>query len=107
MIKLERTYLGVVAFVGIVTALVIPSPAQANLFVSNADTGTISEYSDSGLLLKDSLITGAGFILDTAIAGNKLYVLTNDGGVAVYTTAGQTINRLLISGPRAEAIAVS
>jgi hypothetical protein len=86
----------------------IPFSAHANLFVGNTATGAIDEYTNSGVAINLSLITGLEPPRDIAIAGNNLFILTNDGKVGVYTTSGDTLNASLITGlSRAEAIGVS
>src|SRR5438477_1549424 len=65
--------------IGLLVLCGIPFSARANLFVSNgaATNGTIGEYSDSGLPLNPSLISGLSFVRDIAISGNKLFVLSS------------------------------
>jgi hypothetical protein len=76
----------------------IPLSSYANLFVGNTDTGAIEEYTNSGIAINLSLITGLELPRDIAISGDKLFILTTDGKVGVYTTSGQTLNASLITG---------
>lgn len=95
-----------------VAAFALSLKANANLLVGydvtdefgNFVSGSIGEYSNSGVPLKPSLISGLGIVQDITISDNTLYVLTiapgTNGaayGVGAYTTSGQPINPSLIS----------
>ena len=102
--------LGAISRIVLPVLCAAPFGARANLFVSDgaSTNGTIAEYSDSGLPLNPSLITGLSSVRDIAISGSELFVLSSTGRVGAYTTSGQTLNASLITGLNSvEAIAVS
>ena len=111
-----------VLFVAVVAVCELPLQTRGDLFVGDNLTspvtgevlsGVVREYSNSGVPINPSLISGLNFVRDITISDNTLYVLTQAGinepyKVGVYTTSGQTINPSLITGlTSAEAIAVS
>ena len=46
----------------------------SDLFVSNASTGTVAEYTTSGTLVNASLVTGLNTPYSIAVSGNDLFV---------------------------------
>ena len=82
-------------------------PTFANLFVvdegpfdgSGFTQGTIGEYTNSGVPINPSLITGLSSPSRIAVAGGFIYVAnTAAGTIGKYTTSGKAIDASLISG---------
>jgi hypothetical protein len=108
-----------IVFAVLVGICALPLQTRGNLFVAhdlfsdNGDFlgGVVGEYSNSGVSLNPSLISGLDGVADIVISGNRLYVLSGIAGqehVGAYTTSGQTINASLITGLNlAAAIVVS
>jgi hypothetical protein len=70
-----------------------------DIFVGNADTLSIGEYTTSGAVVNPALITGVNRPYGIAVSGSHLFVLDWAAGtVGEFTTSGQTINRQLITG---------
>lgn len=79
--------------------VVIEIPAHAELFVTNLLTGTVGEYTDSGVPVNPALISGLSRPVGIAVSGSSLFVANGIGGtVGEYTTAGVPVNPTLISG---------
>jgi hypothetical protein len=76
-----------------------PASLRANIFVANTLSGTIGEYTNSGTVIDESLVTDLDRPTGLAISGHKLFVLDSRAGtVGLYTTSGQTLNSSLITG---------
>jgi hypothetical protein len=60
----------------------------ADLFVANATTGTIGEYTTSGTLVNAALITGLDNPSGIALSGSDLFVANANGSgtIGEYTT---------------------
>ena len=79
----------------------------SDLFVTNAESGTIGEYTTAGATVNAALISGLNGPSGIALSGSDLFV---GGGSTIgeYTTSGATVNAALISGLSGpEGIAVS
>jgi hypothetical protein len=71
----------------------------SDLFVTNTTTGTIGEYTTSGVKVNASLISGLNKPEGIAIAGSDVFVVNNgSGAIGEYSTSGATINASLVSG---------
>jgi hypothetical protein len=86
-----------------VALLTTPSLVLANLFVVDTGTmtprtGTIGEYTNSGVPINASLISGLNEPRYIAVSGGFIYVSTADGTIGKYTTSGATVNPSLITG---------
>jgi hypothetical protein len=93
-----RGLIGVVAFL-LGSALASPVRAQDTILVANNATGTISEYTTSGVLVNASLISGLTDARFIAASGSNLFVTNSGTGtIGEYTTSGATVNASLISG---------
>src|SRR5437016_341547 len=82
----------------------MPGTAPAQIFVTNLNgddfnTGTVGEYTTSGVTVNPALITGLSFPEGIAVSGGNLFV-TNffSGTIGEYTTSGATVNTALVSG---------
>jgi len=80
--------------------LLIPVTARAGLiFVTNTTGNTIGEYTDSGVPVNPSLITGLHGPVGIAISGSNLFVANSGNGtIGEYTISGAAVNAALISG---------
>jgi len=83
-------------------ALLCTGAADAQVFVSNAGNGTISEYSTSLATVNTALVSGLNNPGSIAVSGSDLFVLTSAPGggsqISEYTTSGATVNTALVSG---------
>jgi len=71
----------------------------ANFLGSANGTNTISEYTISGTLVTNSLITGLSAPTGIAISGSDIFVTDeNNGTVGEYTLSGTPVNSSLITG---------
>jgi len=72
----------------------------STLFVADAASGTIGEYTTSGATLNASLITGLTYPVGIAVSGSTLFVTSggSSGTIGEYTTSGGTVNAALITG---------
>jgi len=71
----------------------------AQLFITNASSGTIGEYSSTGATLNASLLTGLSSPGYLANSGSNLFVVGNTFGaykIGEYSTAGATVNAALV-----------
>jgi len=71
-----------------------------HVLVANFGSGTIGEYSTSGVTINSSLISGLGEPNGIAISGNDLFVANSSGvtpttAVGEYTLSGNTVNASL------------
>jgi hypothetical protein len=103
-IVLKTATLGTIALVALLL-WAAPEPAHANIFVVDQGPfdedghGTIGEYTNSGMPINPSLITGLTSPGRIAIADGFIYVTnTAAGTIGKYTTSGKTIDASLISG---------
>jgi hypothetical protein len=82
-------------------ALLCTGAADAQVFVSNAGNGTISEYSTSLATVNTTLVSGLSGASALAASGSNLFVVESSGpdsgSVAEYTTSGATVNATLLS----------
>ncbi|HYA79055.1 MAG TPA: PEP-CTERM sorting domain-containing protein [Candidatus Nitrosopolaris sp.] len=78
--------------------LLAAAPATAQIYVVNAGSGTIGEYSLSGQTINSSFITGLSSPTGLAVSGGYLYVAQENGTIREYTTSGALVNPSLISG---------
>jgi len=80
--------------------LISTSVARAGLlFITNTTGNTIGEYTDSGVPVNPSLITGLHGPVGIAISGSNLFVANSGNGtIGEYTTSGAAVNAALISG---------
>ena len=75
--------------------------------------GTVEQFTSSGSLVNDSLISGVNGLLGLAVSGNNIYVTrgggngNNNGVVAQYTTSGVLINASLYSGLEIPGVSVN
>lgn len=82
----------------------MPGTARAQIFVENSGngdpgTGSIAEYTTSGVLVNPKLISGLTFPGEFVISGDKLFLANGDAGtISEYTTSGVLVNPSLISG---------
>ena len=83
----------------------------SDLFVANATTATVGEYTTSGTTVNASLITDPVEPMSIAVSGSDLFVGYTYGGtyggVAEYTTSGAEGSFPLLPGVAASGIAVS
>ena len=81
---------------GAAIALVLwftPETANAQIFVANNGTNTISEYTTSGALVNYALVSGLSSPYGIAVSGTKLFVANSyNGTIGEYTTSGATVN---------------
>src|SRR5437660_4064560 len=90
---------------------VMPGTTRAQIFVTdlNGDdfnTGTVGEYTTSGVTVNPALITGLSFPEGIAVSRGNLLV-GNFDSIGEYTSSGAAVNPALIgarSGPRAMAV---
>ena len=62
----------------------------SNLFVGNNDTGTIGEYTTSGVTVNPSLVSGLHVPQGIAVSGSDLFVVNQGNGtIGEYTTSGR------------------
>jgi PEP-CTERM motif-containing protein len=75
-------------------------PATAGqIFVSNAATGTVGEYTTAGATINASLLSGLNSPAGIVVSGSNLFVANYDTGtIGKYTTSGATINANLVTG---------
>ena len=80
-------------------------PAHANIFVvdqgpfDEVGQGTVGEYTNSGMAINPSLITGLTSPGRIAVADGFIYVTnTATGTIGKYTTSGETVNASLVTG---------
>ncbi len=73
-------------------------PAHGQIYVVNAGSGTIGEYSLTGQTINSSFITGLSSPTGIAVSGGYIYVAQENGTIRKYTTAGLLVNASLISG---------
>src|SRR5438132_545383 len=92
----------------------IPGTARAQIFVTNLNgddfnTGTVGEYTTSGVTVNPALITGLRGPEDIAVFGGNLFVTNfSNGTIGEYMTSGVPVNPALITGLRGpDGIAVS
>src|SRR5712692_9297705 len=77
----------------------MPGTTRAQIFVTNFDTGTIGQYTTSGVPVNPALITGLSGPVGIALSGGNLFVANGNGGtIGEYTTSGATVNPALVSG---------
>ena len=99
------------ALVAIGCQILLPTTAQAQIYVSNWQTGVIGEYSNSGAPIKPSFLTGLGQLGPTAIVvlpgGNLLVANETKNTISEYSSTGAAIDNSLISVFSPKAIAVS
>jgi hypothetical protein len=75
-----------------------------NLFVANAFSATIGEYTTNGVTVNASLVSGLGEPVGIAVLGGDLFVSSIGGSPATvntigeYTTNGVAVNASLVSG---------
>ncbi len=92
------------SIVALAMALFIaPATVVATVFVVNTgfgltNDGTIGAYTDSGVPINASFITGLSLPQFVAISDGFLYVTSLNGTVGKYTTSGATVNASLITG---------
>jgi hypothetical protein len=86
-------------------AIFIPAVARAQIYVTSpgsamSGTGTISEYSTSGMPIHAPVVSGLDDPLGIALSGSDLFVALHfDGKVAEYNaTSGATVNPSVVSG---------
>ena len=80
-------------------ALALSFTANAQIFVANTGSGTISKFNLNGSLATANLVTGLSSPYGIAVSGGFLYVANSGTGtIGKYTTAGVTVNASLISG---------
>jgi streptogramin lyase len=73
--------------------------AHGQVFLSNENYNTVSEYSLSGALMNSSLISGLDEPIGLAVVGNDLFVVNNfSGSIAEYTTSGTLVNAHFATG---------
>ncbi len=66
--------------------------ARGQVFISNENNDTVSEYSVSGAVMNASLISGLNEPIGLAVIGNDLFVANNSSGsIAEYTTSGTLV----------------
>jgi hypothetical protein len=92
---------------------------SAQIFVANANAGTIGEYTTSGLRVNAAVVSGLANPVSLALSGRRLFVLNVSGTTAPpdecpagyvgeYLTSGFTVNASLVTGlSNPTAIAVS
>ena len=77
----------------------LATQAAAEVYVTNAGSGKVGEYTTSGATVNASLISGVGHPTGVALEGSDLYVANAENGtVGEYTTSGATVNAELIKG---------
>jgi hypothetical protein len=102
----ERNHMNIrLIFIGLAMAAALgamPGTTRAQIFVTNENTGTIGEYTTSGVPVNPALITGLSFAEGIAVSGGNLFVVhfANDGNgtIGEYTTSGAPVNPALITG---------
>src|SRR5438128_12354510 len=79
-------------FIGLAMAAALcamPKTTRAQIFVTNFGTGTIGEYTTSGVPVNPALITGLSRPLGIAVAAGNLFVANlNIRPLLVYMTSG-------------------
>ena len=78
--------------------LLAAAPAPGQIYVVNAGSGTIGEYSLSGQAINSGFITGLSSPTGLAVSGGYLYVAQENGTIRKYTTSGALVNASLITG---------
>ena len=74
---------------------------SGHMFVPRQGFGAIAEYTTSGTLINNNLITGLSYPVYTGFDGQNLYVAELNNGnsrIGKYTTSGTPINPNLITG---------
>jgi glucose/arabinose dehydrogenase len=72
---------------------------HAQIFLDNAQAGTIGEYSLSGDPINTSLVSGLDLPAGMAIEGDDIFVANERSGtIGEYTTSGAVVNSSLITG---------
>ncbi len=73
--------------------------ARGQVFISNENNDTVSEYSVSGAVMNTSLISGLNQPIGLAVIGNDLFVANNfSGSIAEYTTSGTLVKANFATG---------
>jgi hypothetical protein len=86
-------------FVGLLGSLSASPASAGDIFVTNANIGTVGEYTTSGATVNAALISGLSLPEDIAVSGSDLFVVNSGSGtIGEYTTSGATVNAALISG---------
>ena len=101
--RVAATYISVAATLA--GAALMPVPARGDIiYVTNYNGGTVGEYTDTGVTVNSSLISGLINPTGIAISGSDLFVANYNGGtflngtIGEYDTSGATVNPSLISG---------
>ena len=80
-------------------ALSSATASGQDIYVTNANTGTIGEYTTSGAVVNASLVSGLNDPNGLAVSGSNLFVANSGNGtIGEYTTSGATVNASLVSG---------
>jgi DNA-binding beta-propeller fold protein YncE len=71
-----------------------------DIFVANAGSGTIGEYTTAGATVNASLVSGLNTPYGLAVSGGDIFVANTYpfGTIEEFTTAGATVNASLITG---------
>jgi len=96
----KKLALAAVAVLGLsMGAGFVPSAARGNMYLANNSTGTVSVYSNAGVLVNANLFTTSAGLCNIAVSGSNLFVDNNTTGVvSQYTTSGTLVNANLITG---------
>jgi hypothetical protein len=79
-------------------AAVLSGNVRGQLFVSNENSGSISEYSLSGTPINTSFISRLNQPRGLAIVGNNLFEVNDSGNIGEYSLSGTTVNNKYASG---------
>jgi len=101
-LTLRRFKLGatsIMALAPLAGAALMPATAQGIIFVTSASDGTISAYTNSGVMVNAPLVSGLPDPGAIAVSGSNLFVVNDfPGTIGEYTTSGATVNASLVSG---------
>jgi autotransporter-associated beta strand protein len=85
-----------------VAALSSSAAGGGTIYVTNANSGTIGEYTTSGAVVNASLISGLNGPSDIVVSGSDLFVTNTasgtNGTIGEYTTLGAVVNASLVTG---------
>ena len=100
--KQTKTTLGTlwISILAVSLATLLAGQAHGQIYVSDVSSGTVGDNNLDGTAINSSLITGLTQLTGLALAGNTLYVSTNndsgtDGTVGTYNATRQALQSLL------------